>query len=88
MKECGATTDYTSQVSVVSSAWPFHDVGNAFVADAYDGEAKRGEWRGPWAEVAWVSPRRLLITYDGRSRVFTRNTRVRGVDINYRAVRP
>jgi hypothetical protein len=87
MRECGATTDYTTQVSVVNSWWPFHGIGNAFVADAYDSGAKRGSWGGPWAQIAWASPQQLLVTYDGRSRVFTQNVTATGVRVTYRAVR-
>lgn len=86
MRECGATTDYTTQVSVVSSTWQFHGIGNVFVADAYDRGARRGSWGGPWAEIQWTGPRQLLITYDKRARVFTRNDDVRGVHITYRPV--
>ena len=88
MRECGATTDYTTQVSIVASTWPYHDIGNVFVADAYARDAKRGSWGGPWAEAAWISPQQLLVTYDARSRVFTQNAKVRGIHITYRAVRP
>lgn len=88
MRECGATTDFTTQVSVVNSWWPFHAIGNVFVADAYDGGAKRGPWGGPWAQIAWLSSQELLVTYDKRSRVFARNSTVHGVRITYWTVRP
>jgi hypothetical protein len=88
MRECGATTDYTTQVSIVASSWSYHDIGNVFVADAYARDAKRGLWGGPWAEVAWISPQQLLVSYDAHSRVFTQNATVRGVHITYRAVHP
>jgi TctA family transporter len=41
MRECGATTDYTTQVSVVNSSWLFFGVGNVFVTDDYENGAKR-----------------------------------------------
>lgn len=87
MRECGATTDFTTQVSVVNSWWPFHAIGNVFVADAYDGGARRGSWGGPWAQIAWLSPQQLIVTYDARSRVFARNGSAHGVAVTYRAVR-
>ena len=87
MRECGATTDYTTQVSIVPSAWPFHDTGNVLVADAYDRDARRGPWGGPWAQIAWVSAQELLVTYDARSRIFTKNAAAHGVRITYRPVR-
>jgi hypothetical protein len=86
MRECGATTDYTTQVSVVASAWPFHDIGNVFIADGYDRDVKRGSWGGPWAEISWVSSQQLLVTYDAHSRIFTQNATAHGVRITYRLV--
>ena len=88
MRECGATTDYTTQISVVNSSSPFQNVGNAFIADTYDPDAKRGNWGGPWAEIAWASSKRLIVTYDGRSRVFRRKASVDGVEIVYQTDRP
>ena len=87
MRECGATTDFTTQVSVLSPWWPYYAIGNAFVADADQGKAERASWGGPWADISWQSPTHLVITYDARSRVFEKRTEVRGVRITYRPVR-
>ena len=87
MRECGATTDFTTQVSVLSPWWPYSTIGNAFVADADHGKAERASWGGPWADISWQSPTHLVITYDARSRVFEKRENVRGVRISYRAVR-
>jgi hypothetical protein len=87
MRDCGATTDFTTQVSVENSAWRVHGIGNVFVADAYGHKSKRGSWGGPWAEIAWVSSQELLITYDARARIFTQETTIHGVRISYRPVR-
>ena len=83
MRECGATTDFSTQVSVDPGI--FESVGTAFVADAYNG-GKRGPWGGPWATMKWVAPSHLLVSYDKQARVFTRNTTVQGVTVTYRAV--
>ena len=82
MRECGATTDFTTQVSV--DPWFFQTFGNAFVADAYNGGA-RGSWGGPWTEIRWTGNNSLLVTYDRRARLFTNNRLVHGVRISYRA---
>ena len=83
MRECGATTDFTTQVSV--DPWFFQSTGNAFVADAYNG-GTRGSWGGPWASISWVGPNRLLVTYDKQARIFDKNRSVRGVQIDYQPV--
>ena len=83
MRECGATTDFTTQVSVDPGF--FQSIGNAFVADAYNG-GTRGAWGGPWAEMAWTAPNQLLVTYDQQARIFDRNSEVHGVTIVYRPV--
>lgn len=83
MRECGATTDFTTQVSV--DPWFFQPIGNVFVADSYNG-GKRGSWGGPWARIEWVSPSALRISFDKRARVFTRNNSAHGAKIFYEAL--
>jgi hypothetical protein len=83
MRECGATTDFSTQVSI--DPWLWQWVGNVFVADAYNG-GKRGEWGGPWAEMAWIGPDHLLVTYDYKARVFDKQEVVNGIRITYRPV--
>jgi hypothetical protein len=84
MRECGATTDFTTQISI--DPWFFQIFGNAFVADGYNG-GTRGLWGGPWAAISWAGPNRLLVTYDEQARVFDRRKSVNGVQIDYRPVR-
>jgi hypothetical protein len=83
MRECGATTDFSTQVSI--DPWLWQWVGNAFVADAYNG-GRRGAWGGPWTEMAWIGPHHLLLTYDNKARIFDQQTDVNGVRITYRPV--
>jgi hypothetical protein len=84
MRECGATTDFTTQISI--DPWFFQSVGNVFVADGYN-SGMRGSWGGPWAAISWVEPNRLIVTYDEQARVFNRRQSVNGVQIDYRLVR-
>ncbi len=83
MRECGATTDYTTQVSVDPGFWQV--VGNTFVADGYNG-GTRGPWGGPWADMTWSGPHELVVTYDRRARVFDRIKVIGDVHIIYRPV--
>ena len=66
-RNCGATTDFTTQVSVVAAGTEASGKGNVFVADGGDHAAP---WGGPWAEISWISPTRLLVRYDASARVF------------------
>ncbi len=84
MRECGATTDFTTQLSV--DPWFFEVIGNTFVADAYNG-GRRGLWGGPWAVVKWSGANELLVSYDSEARVFDRKTDMRGVRISYATIR-
>lgn len=84
MRECGATTDFSTQVSV--DPGPIRIGGNAFIADAYRG-GTRGSWGGPWARIAWIAPNTLLIAHDADARIFVHNHMVDGVRIVYRPIR-
>ena len=82
-RDCGATTENSTQVSVLGIDEAPTAAGNAFVAD-------RGTvataWGGPWAEVVWLGPNRLLIRYDSRARVFLKAVRAGNVTISYQPV--
>lgn len=82
-RDCGATTGYSTQVSVLDTGDAPTGAGNALVAD---GGTVATAWGGPWVEVAWLGPQRLLIRYDSRARIFQKPERVDGVAISYQAV--
>lgn len=69
-RSCGATTGFTTQISVLPRGGRPTGSGNAFVADDDHGRARPGAWNGPLAEMAWLGPDRLLIRYAARSRIF------------------
>jgi hypothetical protein len=85
-RDCGAATGFSTQVSVVARGDRLPPHANAFVADDGDGAATAGAWGGPWAEVRWLAPDRLLILYAARSRLFEQEEQVSGVRISYRQV--
>lgn len=87
-RTCGATTGATSQVSILRSGHVLKGKGNAFVADTDHGEAGATAWNGPWVALRWLSPTRLLVSYDSRARTFSENPRVDGVDIEYELAAP
>src|SRR5689334_1844736 len=53
-RDCGATTDFSTQVSIVPTGERLADQGgNAFVADANHDRAPRAAWGGPHASISW-----------------------------------
>lgn len=85
-RDCGATTGYSTQISVLDNGEAPADSGNAFRADDDHGAAAVGEWQGPWADMRWLAPDRLLIRYAAKSRVFQQAKEVDGVKITYQQV--
>lgn len=50
-RDCGATTGYSTQISVLDHGETQVGGGNAFRADDNHGVAAVGEWQGPWADM-------------------------------------
>lgn len=82
-RDCGATTSYSTQISVLDTGNPPVEGGNAFIAD---GGATPTAWGGPWAEIAWLGADRLLVRYDSRARIVKKTDRIDGVAIRYQPV--
>jgi hypothetical protein len=82
-RNCGATTDYTTQISLIEAGEKPSGKGNIFIAD---GGLKSASWGGPWAEMSWLSPGHLLIRYDASARVFEQQESADGVRISFEKV--
>lgn len=85
-RDCGATSGFSTQISVLSAGEKMAGIGNAFRADDDHGAAVVGAWGGPWAETKWLSNEHLLIRYAGRSRIFEQNNKVSDVKISFEPV--
>ncbi|HEY2033350.1 MAG TPA: hypothetical protein VGH02_06645 [Rhizomicrobium sp.] len=84
-RDCGATTDFTSQVSILSATQRASgSKGNTFIADTNHGSTKNTTWGGPLVKLEWTGPRRLKVHYDSRARLFLKEKNVAGVNISYR----
>jgi hypothetical protein len=82
--DCGATTDYSTQVGVVpAGARPARNGEDVFVADTDHGAAPAGRGGGPVVRVRWTGARALTIAYDHRARTFREIASRRGVTIRY-----
>ncbi len=82
-RDCGATTDFTTQISVLKDGYGLSGRGNVFVADADHGAAATGKWGGPWAEIEWVANDHLVVRFAQNARIFEQDERVSGVRISY-----
>jgi hypothetical protein len=85
-RDCGATTGFSTQISILRPDDKPTGGGNAFIADDDHGAARVGSWDGPWAEAKWLAPDHLLIRYAAKSRTFKQNDSVSGVKVSYQIV--
>jgi hypothetical protein len=85
-RDCGATTGFSTQISLTSDEGLPSGGGNIFRADDNHGAAADEEWGGPWAEIAWLGPDHLQIRYAANSRIFLQEDEVSGVKISYQQV--
>ena len=80
---CGATTGYSTHVSIIELNEKPEDAGkgNVFVADTDHGEAPSYDHGGPIVTVNWVSDKKLEIEHHQKARIFRTETVVKGVSI-------
>jgi hypothetical protein len=83
-RNCGATTDFSTQISVLPVGTDPVDVGNVFIISG--GPQRKAEWGGPWAEIEWESPTGLLIRYDAGAEVSHRTIAMDDVTVAYEPV--
>ena len=88
-RNCGATTDFSTQVSLLRGSRQLsEDGGNVFVADSDHGQAPAGPGGGPAVEVRWIDAAQLEVRHDRRARVFRADSLVHGVKIRVVAIDP
>ena len=84
-RDCGATTGFSTQISILETGAQLSGSGNTFRADDDHGVARAGEWGGSWAEMKWLAPDHLLVRYAAGSRIFEQDGEVAGVKITYQS---
>lgn len=82
-RDCGATTGFSTQVSVLRTGQRPRGGGNALILDDDHGHAPAPPGQGPAVAVRWLAPTELELRYDGRARVFTAVSHVGGVAVTY-----
>ena len=85
-RDCGATTGFSTQISILLPDDKPTGGGNAFIADDDHGAARVGSWEGTWAEAKWLATDHLLIRFAAKSRIFKQNDSVSGVKVTYQMV--
>lgn len=86
-RDCGATTGFSTQVSIVKASKSLpNSSGNVFRADCDHGKALSGPGGGPAVQLRWLSDQDLELTYDSNARVFTKNERRSSVTIHYKTI--
>jgi len=83
-RNCGTTTDFSTQVSILSSGELLeNEGGNLFVADTDHGRAPSGVGGGPEVRFRWVSDAEAEIFHHPAARVYKSSTSLRGMRVSY-----
>jgi hypothetical protein len=78
-RSCGATTGFSTHVSVLNASDPVpKSAGNTFNADSDHGAAK-----DMTVTVRWAAPDQLVVRYPARARIFRRESQATGVAVAY-----
>jgi hypothetical protein len=85
-RDCGTTSGYSTQISIVEVGQAPAGGGNTFRADDNHGAANVGDWGGSWAEMKWLASDRLLVRHADKSRIFEQTDGVAGVSVSYETV--
>jgi len=82
-RDCGATTDFSSQVAVIPYGTDLPNIyGNVFMAEPH-GNPRRAPWGGPRVAIRWQSADHLVVTYDKNSHIYRRETKIGDVSVSY-----
>lgn len=83
-RDCGATTGFSTQVSILRSRHSLgDDTGNVFVSDTNHGAAPSGSGGGPEVGIRWMSSSSLVISRHRLARVFMAEPHVSDISVTY-----
>jgi len=80
-RSCGATTSFSSQVSIVARGRKAEGGGNVLIADDDHGKAPAAAWGGPDIDLGWTGPDQLVVRHHPSARLFQTHARVAGVTV-------
>lgn len=82
-RNCGATTGYSTHVSVFAAGDSLpNEAGNVFAADLADGGTP-APWGGPMVELRWTEANALVVRHDPLARIPTAEEETDGIQITY-----
>lgn len=87
VRNCGATTGYSTQVAIGQRGGTAKDATPIFVADDGGGGADDMDGGAVWTEMRWTKPHHLSIAYSEGARVFRNDAQANGAQIVFRATR-
>jgi hypothetical protein len=83
-RECGATTGFSVQASILSAASEIGSgAGNTFTADSDHGAAPVDKTGRPRLRVRWLSADVVELAHHAKARKFKMEHRVRGIAVHY-----
>ena len=80
-RSCGATTGFSTQVSILPVGRTVSGGGNVFVVDDDHGRAPSGSSGGPVVTVRWLDAHTVQLRHDWRARVFRHEGEREGVQV-------
>ena len=80
-RSCGATTGFSSQVSIVGRGKKAEGSGNVVVLDDGQGAAPAAAWGGPDVDLGWTDADRLVVRHHPSAAVVSSAATVAGVTV-------
>jgi hypothetical protein len=82
-RDCGATTGFSTQASLLGVSDTLQGSGNVFIADTDRGKAPSGPGGGPQLAARWIAKDTLELRYHPQARIFLADSVQRGITIRY-----
>lgn len=83
-RNCGATTGFSTQISIMNSERTLpNEGGNLFIADTDHGKAPSGPGGGPKVEVTWRNNNMVIIKHHNNARIFKAKSKLKNVNVSY-----
>ena len=88
VRDCGATTGFSTQVSLLrSDELVKNGSGNLFIADTDHGKIPSGQKGGPEVRIVWEGSKDIYIVHHENARVFKAEKKINGINVNYKRLK-